>query len=124
MLRERIEFQGRDAPFKQPRGAVLSDLDVRPHRIAHAASPGCETCRTGRHVLTLQPLQAGNSPTSPSGTGERSLHIRQAPSASVTGPRGVNRAQHHNPACKPEHCAPGSARTGEDEIRFTWKRLC
>ncbi|CTP88214.1 methyl-accepting chemotaxis protein [Xanthomonas graminis] len=56
MLQERIDFAGREALFKQPRGAVLSDLNGRPHCIAHAASPGYETYRTGWHSLILQAL--------------------------------------------------------------------
>ncbi|MCW0411139.1 methyl-accepting chemotaxis protein [Xanthomonas sacchari] len=56
MLQDRIDFDGRDALFKQPRGAVLIDLDGRPHCIAHAASPGYETYRTGWHSLILQAL--------------------------------------------------------------------
>jgi hypothetical protein len=56
MLQERIDFAGREALFKQPRGAVLSDFNGRPHCIAHAASPGYETYRTGWHSLILQAL--------------------------------------------------------------------
>ncbi|WP_369943463.1 methyl-accepting chemotaxis protein [Xanthomonas medicagonis] len=56
MLQDRLDFPGRDALFKQPRGAVLSDLGGRPHCIAHAASPGYETYRTGWHSLILQAL--------------------------------------------------------------------
>ncbi|WP_058361510.1 methyl-accepting chemotaxis protein [Xanthomonas translucens] len=56
MLQERIDFAGREALFKQPRGAVLSDLNGRPRCIAHAASSGYETYRTGWHSLILQAL--------------------------------------------------------------------
>jgi len=56
MLQERIDFAGREALFKQARGAVLADLDGRVHCIAHAASPGYETYSTGWHSLILQSL--------------------------------------------------------------------
>jgi len=54
MLQERIDFAGRPALFKQARGAVLADIGGRAHCIAHAASPGYETYRTGWHSLIMQ----------------------------------------------------------------------
>lgn len=56
MLHETLDFPGREALQQQPRAAQLVDIGGRPHCIAHAASPGYETYRTGWHSLILQAL--------------------------------------------------------------------
>lgn len=56
MLHETLDFPGREALLRQPLGAQLIDLGGRPHCIAHAASPGYETYRTGWHSLIVQAL--------------------------------------------------------------------
>lgn len=53
-LQDQIDFPGREALLRQPRAAQLLDWQGRPHCIAHAASPGYETYRTGWHSLILQ----------------------------------------------------------------------
>lgn len=50
----RFDFAGREALFAQPRGACQTDVDGRRALIAHAASPGYETYRTGWHSLLVQ----------------------------------------------------------------------
>ncbi|HBK46441.1 MAG TPA: chemotaxis protein, partial [Xanthomonadaceae bacterium] len=56
MLRDVIDFPARAQLFKQLRGAEVVDYRGQPHCIAHAASPGYETYRTGWHSLILQAL--------------------------------------------------------------------
>ena len=51
-----LEFDGRDRVFASARTAVDVTWRGRPHCIAHAASPGYETYRTGWHSLILQAL--------------------------------------------------------------------
>jgi len=53
-----IQFEGMAKLFGQARGAMIGKLGHRPERwcIAHAASPGYETYRTGWHSLILQRL--------------------------------------------------------------------
>lgn len=55
-LQEVIEFPGREALLRQPRAAQVVEYGGRPHCIAHAASPGYETYRTGWHSLILQAI--------------------------------------------------------------------
>ncbi|WP_374500147.1 cache domain-containing protein [Pseudoxanthomonas sp.] len=50
----RLEFPGRDALFAQPRGAVERIVDGQMQCLAHAASPGYETYRTGWHCVIVQ----------------------------------------------------------------------
>jgi hypothetical protein len=49
-----LDFNGRDGLFKQARGAVMATVEGAQCCIAHAASPGYETYRTGWHSLILQ----------------------------------------------------------------------
>ncbi|MCI2243074.1 cache domain-containing protein [Xanthomonas sp. PPL568] len=42
MLQDRLDFDGRDALFKQPRSALLIDLEGRSPCIAHVAAPSQE----------------------------------------------------------------------------------
>jgi Methyl-accepting chemotaxis protein (MCP) signalling domain len=56
VLKERFDFEGRDALFKDPRGAITVDLGTNRVRIAHAGSPGYETYRTGWHSLLIRQL--------------------------------------------------------------------
>ena len=55
-LQDVIDFPGRDELLRQPRGAQVLEYEGRMHCIAHAASPGYETYRTGWHCLVLQAL--------------------------------------------------------------------
>ena len=50
----RLEFPGRDALFAQPRGAAERIVDGQMQCLAHAASPGYETYRTGWHCVIVQ----------------------------------------------------------------------
>ncbi|NCT69514.1 MAG: chemotaxis protein [Xanthomonadaceae bacterium] len=50
----RLDFPGRAALFAQSRAAVDLIMDGRAHCIAHAASPGYETYRTGWHCVIVQ----------------------------------------------------------------------
>ena len=50
----RLDFPGRGALFAQPRAAVDLVIDGRAQCIAHAASPGYETYRTGWHCVIVQ----------------------------------------------------------------------
>jgi hypothetical protein len=56
VLQERIDFEGRQALFAAPRGACTAQLGAHEVRIAHAASPGFETYRTGWHGLLIRQL--------------------------------------------------------------------
>ena len=49
-----MEFPGRDALFAQPRGAAERIVDGQMQCLAHAASPGYETYRTGWHCVIVQ----------------------------------------------------------------------
>lgn len=51
---DRLNFDGRDALFQQARGAVISELNGQRCCIAHAASPGYETYRSGWHSVIVQ----------------------------------------------------------------------
>jgi hypothetical protein len=55
-LKQRLEFQGRDALFTETQGAITADMGGKTMRIAHAASPGYETYRTGWHSLLIREL--------------------------------------------------------------------
>lgn len=51
---ERLEFDGWKPLLEQPRGSMMATVDGRRACIAHAASPGFETYRTGWHSLIIQ----------------------------------------------------------------------
>ncbi len=53
-LQDVIDFPGREQLLRQPRAAQVVTYGGRAHCIAHAASPGYETYRTGWHSLILQ----------------------------------------------------------------------
>ncbi len=53
---EPIDFAQRSVLFAGTRGAIVTQLLGRSYCIAHAASPGYETYRTGWHSLILQAL--------------------------------------------------------------------
>ncbi|MBD9369393.1 cache domain-containing protein [Xanthomonas sp. XNM01] len=53
---EPIDFAERGTLFAGTRGALVTQLQGRAYCIAHAASPGYETYRTGWHSLILQAL--------------------------------------------------------------------
>lgn len=55
-LQDVIDFPGREALLRQPRAAQVIEYAGRAHCIAHAASPGYETYRTGWHSLILQAI--------------------------------------------------------------------
>ena len=54
-----VDFAQRAALFHDARGAVDTQLDGRAVRVAHAASPGFETYRTGWHSLLIRRLDQG-----------------------------------------------------------------
>ncbi len=56
ILQEVIDFPGRDELLRQPLAARVVEFQGRPHCVAHAASPGYETYRSGWHSLILQAL--------------------------------------------------------------------
>ncbi|HYG07971.1 MAG TPA: cache domain-containing protein [Stenotrophomonas sp.] len=56
VLQDVIQFPGSQALMQQARAAVVVEYGGRPHCIAHAASPGYETYRTGWHSLILQAI--------------------------------------------------------------------
>ncbi|WP_394000122.1 methyl-accepting chemotaxis protein [Luteimonas sp. WGS1318] len=51
-----LDFDGRDTLFASPRAAVDTSWRGRPHCVAHAASPGYETYRTGWHSVIVQAI--------------------------------------------------------------------
>ena len=55
-LQEIIDFEGRQMLFASVRGARTTQLGAHQVRIAHAASPGFETYRTGWHGLLIRRL--------------------------------------------------------------------
>lgn len=50
----RLDFPGRAALFAQPRAAADLVMEGRTQCVAHAASPGYETYRTGWHCVIVQ----------------------------------------------------------------------
>jgi hypothetical protein len=56
-LRERLAFDGIETLFKDARGACTARLGADTVRIAHAASPGFETYRTGWHSILVRQLE-------------------------------------------------------------------
>lgn len=50
----RIDLNGWKPLLAQPRSSAVLWLDGKPTCVAHAASPGYETYRTGWHSLILQ----------------------------------------------------------------------
>jgi hypothetical protein len=54
--REVLDFPEREQLFAATRGLVTTVLDHRPVRIAHAASPGFETYKTGWHSVLIRQL--------------------------------------------------------------------
>lgn len=51
---QRVDFEGREQLFAERRGLLSTMLDGVRVRIAHAASPGFETYRTGWHSLLIR----------------------------------------------------------------------
>jgi hypothetical protein len=56
LLADRITFDGMHSLFGERYGALTTRLDGRDVSIAHAASPGYETYRTGWHSLLIRRL--------------------------------------------------------------------
>ncbi|PMR73746.1 methyl-accepting chemotaxis protein [Billgrantia endophytica] len=52
----RLEVGGWKSLFEQPRGSLVTKMGGRDVCVAHAASPGYETYRTGWHSLILQSI--------------------------------------------------------------------
>src|SRR5690606_21625282 len=81
ILQEVIDFPARDELLRQPLAARVVEFQGRPHCVAHAASPGYETYRSGWHSLILQALQAAaagakNKPRQGRGSSFAALAVR------------------------------------------------